>query len=191
VKVAIVARTQQDEQEGIWIAHTCWLRPRYIGLLRGLRGLTEVQKCDGVVEARWTGVIGSITHCDSYTAAAGARQDQFLTLGIDAELNQPLPEGVLALIASPREQAALIQLNDPAIRWDRLMFSAKASVFKVWFPVTKQWIDFLAADLAIDPVQFTFRAELRAENPLIGGMLEGRFVLCGAHLLTAMALAVP
>ena len=48
------------------------------------------------------GIVGSITHCESYTAAAVCLDVQFPFSGIDAEPQpKPLPDGVLALIASP------------------------------------------------------------------------------------------
>jgi 4'-phosphopantetheinyl transferase EntD len=136
------------------------------------------------------GVIGSITHCDSYTAAAVCWDDQLRSLGIDAEINQPLPEGVLALITSPGEQVTLNRLLDPVIHWDRLLFSAKESMFKAWFPVARRWLDFLEAEVTIDPVNLTFRGELLVESPPTGSLLEGRFRVSGSHLLTAVALSI-
>ncbi|MGH3325491.1 MAG: 4'-phosphopantetheinyl transferase family protein, partial [Streptomyces sp.] len=51
------------------------------------------------------GVVGSMTHCDGYRAAAVARVSDLMALGIDAEPNLPLPEGVLGSIALPAEAA--------------------------------------------------------------------------------------
>ena len=42
---------------------------------------------------------GSITHCESYRACALARSHEIATVGIDAEPNAPLPDGVLEPIA--------------------------------------------------------------------------------------------
>src|SRR5262249_37950297 len=70
------------------------------------------------------GVVGSITHTDSYRAAAVARAEQLCSVGIDAEPNLPLPDRVLHLIASPAEALAIAALlgERPSIRWDRLLF---------------------------------------------------------------------
>jgi 4'-phosphopantetheinyl transferase EntD len=135
-------------------------------------------------------VVGSITHCDSYTAAAVCSDRHFRSLGIDAEINQPLPEGVLSLIASSNEQVTLNRLRDSSISWDRLLFSAKESIFKAWFPVAQRWLDFLAAEVTFDRVHLTFRAELLVESPPTGASFVGRFSVVGAHLLTAVALPV-
>ena len=134
------------------------------------------------------GVIGSITHCDSYTAAAVCSSRHFLSLGIDAEINQPLPEEVPALISSVTEQLLIRQLPDSSICWDRVLFSAKESIFKAWFPIAKRWLDFRDAEVTIDPLRFTFHAEILVESHLTGPSFDGRFMLHNTHLLTAVWL---
>ena len=70
---------------------------------------------------RWpSGLVGSITHCDGYRAAAVARSDAFTAIGIDAEPHAPLPDGVLARVASESEQAALTRLatRAPEFCWE-------------------------------------------------------------------------
>ncbi len=113
-------------------------------------------------------------------------------VGIDAEINSPLPDGVLAVIASPAERSAVAQLTDAlpdhGVCWDRLLFSAKESVFKAWFPIAKRWLDFRDAEVTIDPVGGTFAAELLVDNPPTGRWLNGRFGLSGSHLLSAVLL---
>src|SRR5689334_11846907 len=42
-----------------------------------------------------SGIVGSITHCDGYRAAAIGRADAFAAIGIDAEPHETLPGGVL------------------------------------------------------------------------------------------------
>jgi len=44
-------------------------------------------------EPGWpAGVVGSMTHCAGYRAAAVARAEDVLTIGVDAEPDEPLPE---------------------------------------------------------------------------------------------------
>jgi 4'-phosphopantetheinyl transferase EntD len=136
------------------------------------------------------GIVGSITHCHSYTAAAVCSDLQFRSVGIDAEINQPLPAGVLTLIALPSEQLAISQLPDQVICWDRLLFSAKECIFKAWFPIARRWLDFRDAAVTIDPVRGTFVAELLIADPPTGKWLNGRFGLSGSHLLSAILLPV-
>ncbi len=82
------------------------------------------------------GLLGSMTHCDGYGAAALVRDTDLAALGIDAEPAAALPEGVLAAITLPAERARLRRLaaDRPGVPWDRLLFSAKESVYKAWFP---------------------------------------------------------
>lgn len=82
---------------------------------------------------RWpAGVIGSITHKGLYRAAAVARAERMAGLGVDAELDRPLPAGVLRRIAGERELEAVERLSRerPGISWDRLLFSAKEAGWK-------------------------------------------------------------
>jgi 4'-phosphopantetheinyl transferase EntD len=92
----------------------------------------------GVEEPKWpAGIVGSITHCEGYRAAAAARGSDLIALGIDAEPHAPLPPGLLGDVAAPAEAAALAELSRgrPEAHWDRLLFSAKESAFKAWYPL--------------------------------------------------------
>jgi 4'-phosphopantetheinyl transferase EntD len=75
-------------------------------------------------------IVGSITHCDGYRATAVARSADLLAVGLDAEPNAELPDGVLQTIATEREMRWIRELtgNRPDVHWDRLLFSAKESV---------------------------------------------------------------
>ncbi len=99
------------------------------------------------------GTTGSITHCDGYRAAAAARTDRLRALGIDAEPDGPLPPGVLDVVASPPERAALIALAGqwPDVSWDRLLFCAKEAVYKAWFPIERSWLGFDDVHVDLDP----------------------------------------
>lgn len=90
------------------------------------------------------GVVGSITHCDGYCASAVASARDVLAIGIDAEPATPLPGGILEAVALPDEHEAVDALSarSPQVPWDRLLFSAKESVYKAWYPLTGTWLDF-------------------------------------------------
>ncbi len=148
-------------------------------------------------EPEWpAGVVGSITHCDGYRAVAVARSADLITLGLDAEPNQPVPEGVLDIVASAEEQARLRDLaaTAPGVCWDRLLFSAKESVYKAWFPLARRWLGFEEADLVADPATGTFTARLLVPGPAAGGRpltgFTGRWLAGRGLILTAIALPV-
>lgn len=130
---------------------------------------------------RWPeGVVGSMTHCDGYRAAAVAlggdvggyrSAGDAIGVGIDAEPGLPLPSGVLDVVSLPaeREQLRALAAANGEVCWDRLLFSAKESVFKVWYPLTGRELDFSQAEVTIDAAAGTFSARLLVEGPVLSG----------------------
>lgn len=144
-----------------------------------------------------TGVIGSMTHCDGYRAAVVARGTAAASIGIDAEPNQPLPSGLLGQFALPSERDQLGELaaRHPSTHWDRLLFSAKESVFKTWYPLTGRELEFHEAELTINPTDGTFTTRLLVPGPLVGGRrldtFFGRWGVGNGLVVTAIALPAP
>jgi 4'-phosphopantetheinyl transferase EntD len=137
------------------------------------------------------GVVGSITHCDGYRAAAVAWAHDVTALGLDAEPNEPLPAGVLKVVALPAEQARLTALAQTAsgVCWDRLLFCAKEAVYKAWYPLTGRWLGFEQADVTIDPGTGGFNAQLLVDGPPAG--FAGRWLARGGLILTTVTLMAP
>jgi 4'-phosphopantetheinyl transferase EntD len=142
------------------------------------------------------GVVGSITHCAGYRACALASAQQLSGVGIDAEPHQPLPTGVLETIALAEERAMLAELtrSHPAVNWDRLLFCAKETVYKVWFPIAECWLGFEDATIVVDLDAHTFHARLLKPWPPAGAtfprVLQGRWLVCEGLVLTAIALPI-
>jgi 4'-phosphopantetheinyl transferase EntD len=84
---------------------------------------------------------GSITHCDGYCAAVVARTRDMRTIGIDAEPIRAFGDVVLDRIALAGERAWMSGA-DARAPWAVVLFSAKESVFKAWFPVFETALDF-------------------------------------------------
>ncbi|MFV0132657.1 4'-phosphopantetheinyl transferase family protein [Streptomyces sp. HMX87] len=146
-----------------------------------------------------SGLLGSMTHCDGYCAAALVRATDLASLGIDAEPAAPLPDGVLSAVALPAEVTRLRRLavERPEVPWDRLLFSAKESVYKAWFPLTRAWLDFGEADIEItagpgERHRGTFRAALLVPGPRVGDRrlthFEGRWTTRNGLLATAVTV---
>jgi 4'-phosphopantetheinyl transferase EntD len=154
-------------------------------ILRGERGAP-----------RWpNGFVGSITHCVGYRAAAAGRREEWASLGIDAEPDIPLEEGVLSVVARPDEVASvreLIRLNPGGPSWDRLLFCAKEAVYKAWYPLTGRWLGFDEAVIAMDPVAEVFGARLLVPGPAVDGQevtgFQGRWLARAGLLITAVAV---
>ncbi|MEU0397765.1 4'-phosphopantetheinyl transferase superfamily protein [Streptomyces sp. NPDC006208] len=141
------------------------------------------------------GVVGSITHCAGYRAAALARTTDVMLLGIDAEPNLPLPKGILESIALPEEQRRVRRMRRvaPEVHWDRLLFGMKECVYKSWYPYTGQRLEFEDADISFDAGVATFTAQLRLPHDPprrpSTDRLEGRWLAHKGLLITAISLA--
>lgn len=98
------------------------------------------------------GIVGSVTHCDGYVAAALGEASRWRALGIDAEPAAPLPPNVLERIASATERTWLGERSTarPEVAWDRLLFCVKEAVFKAWFPVHGTSPGFRGAEVRLD-----------------------------------------
>jgi 4'-phosphopantetheinyl transferase EntD len=159
-------------------------------------GLPAVPVLPGVRGApQWPdGVVGSMTHCDGYRAAALAYATDLRTIGIDAEPHDVLPDGVLGVVALPQEQERLASLRarSPETHWDRLLFSAKESVYKAWFPLAARWLGFEDADITIDPVQSSFTVRLLVPAPKVDGIeltgFTGRWLVRDGLVITTIAM---
>jgi 4'-phosphopantetheinyl transferase EntD len=140
------------------------------------------------------GLVGSITHCEGYRAAAAARGTDLITIGIDAEPNEPLPPELLADIALPAEREAVrgLAFGAAEVNWDRLLFCIKESVYKAWFPLTESWLGFEDATVSIDRPRASFAARLLVPGPTVEGremsVFEGRWLARDGLLLAAIAV---
>lgn len=108
-------------------------------------------------------LVGSMSHCAGYQVAVLARASEFALVGVDAEPDEPLPEdGMLEMIGCPAERAMIAELTREhrGINWGRLLFSAKESVYKAWYPYARRWLGFEDAVIRIDPWMGTFTARL-------------------------------
>lgn len=137
------------------------------------------------------GVVGSITHCTGYRAAAVARGTHLQALGIDAEIDDALPPEVIRSILVP-EELSWIESASSRRHWDRVFFSAKESVYKAWFPLMHCWLDFTQVAVTVDPVAGEFRVRSVGSLPEGGAevleLLCGRIHFCDGIVLTAVFL---
>jgi len=156
-----------------------------VPIVPGLRGAPQ-----------WpSGVVGSITHCAGYRASAVALDRDIVTIGLDAEPHETLPDGVLGAVASPDEQARLTALaaSVPLMCWDRMLFCAKETVYKAWFPLTSRWLGFEDAAIDFDPAHRTFSARLLVDGPVVNGEpltgFEGRWLVRDGFIVTAIVIS--
>lgn len=136
------------------------------------------------------GAVGSISHTGSTCVAAVALKAQVHTLGLDLEEDTPLGRDLEPMVVTPEERAWLDNLSEGERgRAGKLIFSAKESVFKCWFPVEEQWLDFQDAAVVADPEMGTWSARIGKEPQrgfpsTVGGAFVRRhgLLITGAHV---------
>ena len=139
------------------------------------------------------GVVGTITHTDGYCAAAAARSAEIRSVGMDAERHKELSPGVRRLICLPEEEESFGRLP-VGLSWPAVVFSAKESVYKVWYPIVGTWLDFHDARVELDPDAGTFTARIapaRVEAAPVTqapSVVTGRFSVDGHLVRTAAVL---
>ncbi|MFJ9370484.1 4'-phosphopantetheinyl transferase Npt [Nocardia sp. NPDC101769] len=143
------------------------------------------------------GIVGSLTHCEGYQAAALAHQLRFRSVAIDAEPHEALPEGVGGTVALPPEQEWLHSVTSE-LHLDRLLFCAKETTYKAWFPLTKRWLGFEDAHITFTVDEDsgsdgagTFHSRLLVPGPVIDGgsplsSFDGRWKISSGLILTAI-----
>ena len=139
------------------------------------------------------GIAGSITHTREYCAAAVVRTGQVLSIGIDAEFNQPLNRSVADLVLTPHERQMIGAFCYGCFA-DSLLFSIKEAFFKAIFPFCRQYLEFGDAIVALSPADRTFRVYLLRPDVaarLGHARLIGRYRFDTRHLYTAVLLLSP
>jgi 4'-phosphopantetheinyl transferase EntD len=158
-------------------------------------GLGPMPICPGRSrEPLWPdGFCGSITHCEGYSAAIVARRDCISAIGIDAERRQSLAAGVLERISLDIEREWM-NGADPRLPWEILLFSAKESVFKAWFPLVGTWLGFHDARIEFQPEAGTFRAVIlpgrASPTSAAPSTLSGRFRVTPERVQTSAFIRV-
>ena len=103
-------------------------------------------------------------------------------LGIDAEPDAGLPAGLLASVAHGAERAWIARqaTSGSAVCWDRLLFSIKEAVGKLWYPLTGYWP--ASGQFAVFPYPAgTFDARVA------GTRLTGRWLARDGLIVTAVS----
>jgi len=109
-----------------------------------------------------SGIVGSISHSGGLGVAAVGKQSDFSAIGIDIQqIEDRYSDELIARFADPDEFDWV--RSDPTLRTERAvkLFSAKESVFKALYPVSRVWFAFDAAKLTPKDGELGFRAAVR------------------------------
>lgn len=134
------------------------------------------------------GYIGSIAHCRDLCLAVCATDGVIAGLGIDVEPLTPLPAGVDRYIHTESD-AKLMQSNRSALP-ERLVFSAKESLYKCYYPLIGRYFGFQSVNLVeVDEGHFKFKPTEKCQIDFPPELtFHGRYRYDSTHLLTACYL---
>ena len=175
-----VDRRKADFGDSRWCAHQALksfmdVQPP---ILRGPRGMPLFPD----------GIAGSLTHTEGFRAALLAPTHRWQSVGIDAEVARPLPEGVFSTIARPGEQRRIrnTMRSEDLQLLDTVLFSAKEATYKAWFPLTHRFLDFDQADIDLR-ADGTFTSYLLA-RPVPVPFIQGRWTIRNGYVITVTAV---
>ena len=135
------------------------------------------------------GVVGSISHAGGMGAALVARVGAIAGIGLDLELNEPLPPDLWPEVCTSAELIALTKLPAAAQgQTARLIFSAKECCYKCIYPHTKAVLSFGAMEIRPDLTGNTYAATLvEPAGPFAPGTTwVGGFARIGGLIATVM-----
>jgi len=136
---------------------------------------------------------GSITHSGEYVAAAVGLADDVSGIGIDLEsLSRAVDFNISRHVCVEKELEWLKTLSPTkANQGLRIIFSAKESIFKCLFPISKTYLYFKDATVEIDEdsAEFTFTLSRECSGITEAGFQHsGKFSIINKMLLTAIYL---
>lgn len=137
-----------------------------------------------------TAAVGSITHAGLRCFAAVGLAKNFYGIGIDIEMVQPLPAGVLEMICTPLERE-WVDAQGADHQWGTLLFAAKECVYKIWYPIVGRWLDFKDVTVTVDRDSHEFEIEFisASDRRSIGTLPIGRFACQNGMVHSALALS--
>ena len=142
------------------------------------------------------GFVGSITHTGAdgqgYAAAVVARASEVRSLGLDAELAEPLAPELQERVLTRTEQAFLKTLDaGHSGLIATLFFSAKEAFYKCQYPLTQRFLGFQDVEVEFELERNGFRARVRsALETDEASMLTGRFLMAERLIVTGVELPI-
>lgn len=186
---ALVARAVPKRQREFRKARECARAALSLLGVEGFPLLTGAQR-----EPLWPeGIVGSVTHTEGLCAVAVATSRQYRSLGIDVERDEPMEAELARRICREEELAALQDLGwISPLAAARLVFSAKESLYKCQFPLTRSFVGFHEVAIELLP-DGRFEVSWRQEQPLFPAdspRFVGRWRRRSGFFLTAVWLGV-
>lgn len=138
------------------------------------------------------GILGSITHSAEYCAAAVCRRGSIIGLGIDVEAASELDFDIVPLVLGNQERARLEAMDQTERALQiKILFSAKESIYKAYYPATRVVLEFHDVDLILLPGTRSFVGRLVSDDaPPLAGRREfhGRYGWTNKHVFTSVVI---
>ena len=102
------------------------------------------------------GISGAITHSGKWAAAAAGKTSDVLGIGIDLEdLERQVDSRISRHVCLPEEQKWLQECGEDFLEQNlKIIFSAKESIFKAFFPYTRTYLHFHDARILMEQTFF-------------------------------------
>ena len=120
-----------------------------------------------------------------------AEKGEIISIGVDVESSRALDDEIIDIIATPREKEWLATLADNQQRyWSKIVFSIKESVYKCYFPLAGDFLEFHDVEVILNPESGTFLASIvNPSKKLQLTRLQGRFVTTNQHIFSATTIS--
>ena len=142
----------------------------------------------GKGEPIWpSNIVGSITHSHGYAAAAVARKSDIISVGLDAEIDEPLSSKALQRISNHQEEEWAKTVGGALVQHPgKVLFSAKEATYKAWYPITHEWLGFKEALINFHDQGNTFTVRILKNGPI--REMHGKFTIRNDVILTAIEI---
>ena len=102
------------------------------------------------------GISGAITHSGNWAAAAAGKTSDVSGIGIDLEdLERQVDSRISRHVCIPEEQKWLQECGEDFLEQNlKIIFSAKESIFKAFFPYTRTYLHFHDARILMEQTLF-------------------------------------
>ena len=145
---------------------------------------TEIPVGEGRQPMWPEGVSGSISHTEGMTGAVLAMKEHHPSLGLDIERRRSVDASLWKHLFKPEERSALLRYGSESDEWATLYFSLKETFYKLQYPLTGRFLDFL--DVALVATDDGYRAEWD-EGIVLPSILKRHrmgYLLTDEHVLT-------
>ena len=142
----------------------------------------------GKGEPIWpSNIVGSITHSHGYAAAAVARKSDIISVGLDAEIDEPLSSKALQRISNHQEEEWAKTVGGALVQHPgKVLFSAKEATYKAWYPITHEWLGFKEALINFHDQGNTFTVRILKNGPI--REMHGKFTIRSDVIVTAIEI---